>query len=792
MRLAFQAGDVELASAGAANWGYAETNRPLFTGDRLETGNNGRAALELGGASVRISNDSDLSVLDLDSSVAQFELSQGALNLRVRHMNAGQTYEVDTTTLAFVASQPGNYRVDVGPDGKGTTLTVFSGSGIVYGENGVSRPVRAGQAYWFDDSRLIGIRARRISAPDGFDRFCMTRDMRRDHSASSRYVSPDMIGYDDLDGYGDWRQSADYGAVWYPSHVARDWAPYHDGHWAWVDPWGWTWVDNAAWGFAPSHYGRWAYVGDRWGWVPGPRVQRAVYAPALVAFVGGARLSIGANVGGGEPVGWFPLGPRDVYQPPYRVTRDYFTNINVTNVKVVNTTVINNVYNNYSMNRPSAPIAYANRNVPGAVTVVPRNVFTGARPVAVASLKLKPQDLAQATVTPVVRVAPTGESEGVRPGARPAGMPMARPDHAVIARHAPPPPPAPFAARVKAVADQGGKPLAPMQLHEMGKAHAGGQPPHVVIASPGASPSVPRAQDRTPASGMGAPGTINPPTPARPPQVKSDVAAGPAEPRPARNPPAEKVLRNPPAQSPVVDRAVNGGVVRAPRPGSELPQPRNPIVTSPQEPNPAATSDRPDRPMQHAHRPPAASPVNAAGGVASGPAEPKPVRTPPAMKPPSDQAGNPEPVRAPRMAPPAPRPAPPVLKPPVSQQQPPIREQPNPAMNQDGGDKLARPAQPAPPRRERMSRPPQEASPAAPVAAAPVGTPEAVRAPRAPRPLVRPPDTTAPPVEHREPAQRPQPPAAVETPAQRAEQKRKDDKAREDQKKKDEQDQQQH
>ncbi len=47
-----------------------------------------------------------------------------------------------------------------------------------------------------------------------------------------------MTGYADLGGYGDWRGSPQYGAVWYPSQVPADWAPYRDGRWIWVAPWG--------------------------------------------------------------------------------------------------------------------------------------------------------------------------------------------------------------------------------------------------------------------------------------------------------------------------------------------------------------------------------------------------------------------------------------------------------------------------------------------------------------------------------------------------------------------------
>ncbi len=59
-----------------------------------------------------------------------------------------------------------------------------------------------------------------------------------------------------------------------------------------------------------------------WGWVPGPVAERPVYAPALVAWVGGGA------VGGG--VAWFALGPREVYVPSYHTSPVYLNRINVT------------------------------------------------------------------------------------------------------------------------------------------------------------------------------------------------------------------------------------------------------------------------------------------------------------------------------------------------------------------------------------------------------------------------------------------------------------------------------
>src|SRR6185436_3738763 len=61
-------------------------------------------------------------------------------------------------------------------------------------------------------------------------------------SPSSRYVSRDVIGYEDLDEYGEWESDSLYGPVWYPRRISAGWAPYRFGQWAYIGPWGWTWI----------------------------------------------------------------------------------------------------------------------------------------------------------------------------------------------------------------------------------------------------------------------------------------------------------------------------------------------------------------------------------------------------------------------------------------------------------------------------------------------------------------------------------------------------------------------
>ncbi|MGA9423262.1 MAG: DUF6600 domain-containing protein, partial [Rhodanobacteraceae bacterium] len=314
-RLSHVDGDVSFQPAGEDQWVQAQINRPLTTGEQLYADRDSRAELEIGAATLRLDSGSTFNLLNLDDSFAQMELTEGVLNLSVERVFAGQSYEVDTPTLAFVVNRAGEYRIDIAPNGDSTMVTVFDGAGDVYGESNASYRVDAGRSYRFHDSALRDYEVLDLPRADDFDRWCAERNQRYEDSISRRYVSDEVIGYQDLDNYGTWDSVETYGSVWFPTRVEADWAPYSSGHWAWIDPWGWSWVDSAPWGFAPFHYGRWAYVRNRWGWIPGPINVRPIYAPALVAFVGGGNFSVNLSLGGGGPVGWFPLGPRDVYVP---------------------------------------------------------------------------------------------------------------------------------------------------------------------------------------------------------------------------------------------------------------------------------------------------------------------------------------------------------------------------------------------------------------------------------------------------------------------------------------------
>jgi len=509
-RLSYIHGAVSFVPAGENDWVEAQLNRPLVTGDKLWTDNGSRAELEIGSAAMRMDGQTSFDFLNLDDNAAQVELTQGSLNLRVRRLYDGQTYEIDTPTLAFVANRVGEFRIDVQPDGQTTVVSVMHGGGDVYGEGGARFHVDEGQSVTFSDPQLQNYESADLPQADEFDQFALQRDGRWDNSPSKRYVSEDLIGYQDLDDYGSWDDAPEYGHVWYPSHVEADWSPYHSGHWAWVGAYGWTWVDDAPWGFAPFHYGRWAYVGNRWGWCPGEIAVRPVYAPALVAFVGGG-VSIGISSG---PIGWFPLGYRDPYFPAYHVSQRYFTNVNVYNTRGINVTVINNYYGGYRGGHVDyANIHYANREVRGAVVAVPATAFVSARPVAAARVRVDEHTFANGRVSGFAAVAPTRASVVAASTARavPVGRAVNRP---IVAATRPPAPVAPFAQRQAELTRNPGQPLAVRQLHAApaAGAAAGGRPVvnnNVKVVTPAGAPTPAAAPVIQRGAKVGNPAVVN-------------------------------------------------------------------------------------------------------------------------------------------------------------------------------------------------------------------------------------------------------------------------------------------
>jgi hypothetical protein len=400
-RISFLEGAVSLQPGGEGEWGSASLNRPVTIGDKLWTDQNSRLELEAGQASIHLSAMTALSFLNLDENATQMRLAEGRINFRVREMREGDLYEVDTPNLAFTVRQAGAFRIEVDENGDTSAVTVIRGEGEV-AAGGQIYTVHAGErasVTGVDSSVKYEVHGAPPD-PDEFDRWAQQRDRREENSESAKHVSREVVGYSDLDDYGTWNEEPTYGSVWYPNNVGPDWAPYSNGYWGWVGPWGWTWNDYAPWGFAPFHYGRWVYGGGRWGWAPGPIYGRPCYGPAFVGFLGGFHAGFGFGFGGGLGigVGWFPLGWGEAYRPWYHAGGRYWNSINVRNTYIRDVSSINHI-NNY---------AYAHNT--HAVTVASHNAFVNGQAINRGAAHINEAALRGTHVTGGVNATPTPSS----------------------------------------------------------------------------------------------------------------------------------------------------------------------------------------------------------------------------------------------------------------------------------------------------------------------------------------------------------------------------------------------
>lgn len=366
-RLGYIDGEVTIAPAGTEEWAEAALNRPLTSGDRLWVEDKGRAELQIGSAAVFLDGDTGFGFIELDDGVLQASLTEGAATVRVRRLAEGETVQIETPHATVVLKRVGEYHLEVDKSADRTIVKTRNGEAEVSGGN-QRFTVRDNERGIFAGLETLSGRIEPLGSRTAFESWANDRDARNERSKSAQYVSRDVVGYEDLDDNGEWISEPEYGYVWRPTYVSSGWAPYRYGRWVYVSPWGWSWIDDARWGYAPFHYGRWAYLRSRWCWVPGPRHLRPVYAPALVGWVGGPAVGLSVSFGN---VGWYPLGPRDVFYPGYRHTPRYIRYVNVSNTIVIN--------NNHFYGRRLPPPRFDYRHYPGAVTSVSRDHFVGGR-----------------------------------------------------------------------------------------------------------------------------------------------------------------------------------------------------------------------------------------------------------------------------------------------------------------------------------------------------------------------------------------------------------------------------
>lgn len=386
-RISLINGDVSVRRGDSGDWVAAVINAPLLAEDRVLTGAASRAEVQFDYYHrIRLAADTEIRLTQLEHRLYQIQVVRGTVTFSALKGGDAQV-ELNTPAAALRPLAWGEYRITVYDEDR-AELTVRRGEAEIYTPERSQR-LRPGRTLVarLDESNRAETRLIAEIPHDRWDEFNQARDRELARAARVyRYVSRDIYGAEDLDGYGTWIYVAPYGWCWRP-FVAVGWAPYRLGRWIWLDWYGWTWISYDPWGWAPYHYGRWFWWDNAWLWYPGPVIGvRHWWSPALVGWFGWSSWGgFAAGVGfGWGAVGWVPLAP---FEPLYPWWGPRFAGYRNVNYVYQNTTIIHNT---------NITNIYRNARVRDAITVVRGDDFvrghTG-RP-----LRLGGEELARASV----------------------------------------------------------------------------------------------------------------------------------------------------------------------------------------------------------------------------------------------------------------------------------------------------------------------------------------------------------------------------------------------------------
>ncbi|MGA9981190.1 MAG: DUF6600 domain-containing protein, partial [Candidatus Sulfotelmatobacter sp.] len=316
-RISMIHGAVSTQRGDSGDWSAAILNQPVLGGDKVSTGDGGRAELQLDFANIlRLGSNSKANIANLTKEKIQIQVGQGIANFSVFKESETEP-EIDTPNVAVhPAHQDGVFRIEVRSDGD--TLVI-----VRKGEAQISTPKGIAEVHQGEMATVRGnvddAQYKISAAPeaDNWDRWNSDRDHMIRDAQSWKHTNHYYTGSEDLDANGTWQSAPDYGEVWVPNEP-EGWAPYRDGNWVYEPYYGWTWVGYEPWGWAPYHYGRWMMYGGSWGWWPGPvwggGFYRPFWAPAYVSFYGWGS-GFGFGWGGWGGFGWLPIGPCDYFHP---------------------------------------------------------------------------------------------------------------------------------------------------------------------------------------------------------------------------------------------------------------------------------------------------------------------------------------------------------------------------------------------------------------------------------------------------------------------------------------------
>ena len=273
VRLGDTQGDVRIDRNTGQGFEKAFLNLPITQGMKIQTGNDGRATLELEDSSTlrltpgSVLEISKLSLADSGAKVSGFHLQEGGAYVNLVNAKDNRlSVSFARETISF--DRPANVRIEMGDTN--VSVAVFKGDVQIAAPDG-SVQVSKGKAA---DYNLVNdhheIASQIEDQPlDAWDK--QQNQYQQEYSSKSySNYSPYAYGTSDLNYYGNFLTVPGYGSVWQPFFAGAGWDPFMNGAWAFYPGSGYGWVSTYPWGWTPYHYGSWNYLPPYgWFWQPG-------------------------------------------------------------------------------------------------------------------------------------------------------------------------------------------------------------------------------------------------------------------------------------------------------------------------------------------------------------------------------------------------------------------------------------------------------------------------------------------------------------------------------------------
>jgi hypothetical protein len=292
-RISFIEGNAEIRRADSHDWEWAVINLPLVEGDSIVTDSESKLEIQFDKNSyLRLDSNSHLKILTLRNEGIAVSLVEGNLSLRLFDFDKKKTFfEIDAPKTTVAIQKEGLYSIDAS-SGVEVKIKTIEGEARVYStDSGFT--LRTGRSAVIQvEGAMAGDWNFSMILSDEWDEWVEKRDRKiieKLNRANYRRFYDDLLyGAEDLEEYGSWIYTKEYGWVWKPYDntikIYSGWSPYRYGHWRWIPPFGWVWICDEPWGWVTYHYGRWVYV-NGWVWIPHhPTWGIVVWSPALVVI----------------------------------------------------------------------------------------------------------------------------------------------------------------------------------------------------------------------------------------------------------------------------------------------------------------------------------------------------------------------------------------------------------------------------------------------------------------------------------------------------------------------------